>query len=100
MNTSQSIRLKVSQVIKVSPASNKKSGRPYSPKGVPRRIPESGYPRGEETRKHIVEIALEAFGVLGFEQASTREIASRAEVNLGALTYYFGDKERSPPRLR
>ena len=54
--------------------------------------PAQGYARGDATRLHIIETALEVFGVHGFEDASTRMIARRAGVNLAALHYYFGGK--------
>jgi len=63
------------------------------PKGAPRRVPDSGYARGEATRRRILETALEAFADASFEQVSTRTIARRANINLGSLTYYFGNKE-------
>jgi AcrR family transcriptional regulator len=49
--------------------------------------------RGEETRARILEAALELFAASGFEGASTRTIAERADVNLPAIQYYFGSKE-------
>ena len=63
------------------------------PKGAPRRAPQGGYARGEATRRRILETALEAFADASFEQVSTRTIARRANINLGSLTYYFGNKE-------
>ena len=51
------------------------------------------YARGTETRLRIVETALEVFGAVGFEEASTRVIADRAGVNLAALHYYFASKQ-------
>jgi TetR/AcrR family transcriptional regulator, regulator of cefoperazone and chloramphenicol sensitivity len=49
--------------------------------------------RGEETRARILDAALELFAASGFEGASTRIIAERADVNLPAIQYYFGSKE-------
>jgi TetR/AcrR family transcriptional regulator, regulator of cefoperazone and chloramphenicol sensitivity len=60
---------------------------------VPRRTLKGGYSRGDETRMRIIETALDMFGQSGFEQTSTRAIAQRANVNLGVLIYYFGNKE-------
>src|SRR5579863_8656198 len=51
------------------------------------------YARGTETRLRIIETALEVFGAVGFEEASTRVIADRAGVNLAALHYYFVSKQ-------
>ena len=60
----------------------------------PRRRPaEGGYARGEETRLRIVETAIPLFARLGFENTSTREIATEAGVNPPALQYYFDSKE-------
>lgn len=52
-----------------------------------------GYARGEHTRQRLLEAAIELFGELGYERASTRAIARRAGVSLPALQYYFGGKE-------
>ena len=49
--------------------------------------------RGEDTRRRILETALEVFAVEGYEGASTRQLAERAGVNLPAIQYYFGSKE-------
>jgi TetR/AcrR family transcriptional regulator, regulator of cefoperazone and chloramphenicol sensitivity len=59
----------------------------------PRRKPSTGYARGEATRLRIIQTALDVFGTLGFEEASTRLIADRAGVNLAALHYYFAGKD-------
>ena len=47
----------------------------------------------EATRQRIVDAAIEAFSELGFEGASTRNIAGRAGTNQGLVTYYFKSKE-------
>jgi AcrR family transcriptional regulator len=49
--------------------------------------------RGADTREQLVQAALEVFGRLGFEGASTREIAKTAGANLAAIVYHFGGKE-------
>ena len=49
--------------------------------------------RGEDTRRRILETALEVFAAEGYEGASTRQLAERAGVNLPAIQYYFGSKE-------
>ncbi len=61
---------------------------------IKRRHPEDGgYARGEETRARIITTALRVFGEEGFNEASTRQIATDAGVNPPALQYYFGGKE-------
>ena len=42
--------------------------------------PAQGYARGEAARLHIIETAVEVFGVHGFEDASTREISVNAQL--------------------
>lgn len=51
------------------------------------------YARGEDTRRRILETALEIFAAEGYEGTSTRLLAERAGVNLPAIQYYFGSKE-------
>jgi TetR/AcrR family transcriptional regulator, regulator of cefoperazone and chloramphenicol sensitivity len=51
------------------------------------------YARGEDTRRRILETALEIFAAQGYEGTSTRQLAERAGVNLPAIQYYFGSKE-------
>ncbi len=59
----------------------------------PRHSAEGGYQRGEETRARIISAAIRLFGDLGFDGASTRDIAASAGVNAPALQYYFDNKE-------
>jgi AcrR family transcriptional regulator len=49
--------------------------------------------RGEDTRRRILETALDLFAAHGYQGASTRQIADGAGVNLPAIQYYFGNKE-------
>ena len=49
---------------------------------------------GEATREKILAAALEIFAERGFEGARTREIAERADANLGLIKYYFDTKEQ------
>jgi len=51
------------------------------------------YQRGEDTRRRILDTAIEVFAAAGYEAASTRVLAERAGVNLPAIHYYFGSKE-------
>lgn len=43
---------------------------------------------------HILEVAEQLFAEKGFEGTSVRDIASRANVNLAMISYYFGSKEK------
>jgi AcrR family transcriptional regulator len=53
----------------------------------------ASYQRGEDTRRRILDTAIEVFAAIGYEAASTRALAERAGVNLPAIPYYFGSKE-------
>lgn len=50
-------------------------------------------PAADSSRSRIVAAALDAFSRLGFDGASTREIALAARANQGLITYHFGSKE-------
>lgn len=56
---------------------------------VERKSPEES----QDTRERILAAALEAFSERGFDGATTRDIAQRADVNLGLIQYYFEGKE-------
>jgi AcrR family transcriptional regulator len=47
---------------------------------------------GAESRARLVRTALRLFAEQGFQRTSTREIAEAAQVNISAISYYFGDK--------
>jgi AcrR family transcriptional regulator len=47
----------------------------------------------QDTRNKIVVAAAKAFSEMGFRAASTRDIAARAGVNQGLITYYFQSKQ-------
>jgi AcrR family transcriptional regulator len=49
--------------------------------------------KSDETRSRILESALAIFRERGFESSTMREIASRAEVAVGAAYYYFDSKD-------
>ncbi len=48
---------------------------------------------GETTRQRLIDAALQVFGEFGFEGASTRMLADKADANLAAIPYHFGSKE-------
>jgi TetR/AcrR family transcriptional regulator len=50
--------------------------------------------RASDTHDKIVAAALEAFAERGFDGARTRDIAARAGVNQGLITYHFSSKEQ------
>lgn len=59
-------------------------------------VPEAG-PRSrqrEQTRRAILDCALEVFAERGFDGATTREIAGRADVNHAMINYYFQSKDQ------
>src|ERR1700722_8873515 len=49
--------------------------------------------RPDETRRHLLEAAGEVFAEVGFRDATVREICRRADANIAAINYHFGDKE-------
>ncbi len=49
--------------------------------------------KGELSRAHILQNALELFRERGFEETTMRDIAARCEISLGATYYYFPSKE-------
>ena len=51
------------------------------------------YARGEDTRRRLIEAAIEAFGTHGFDGTTTRMLAEQAAVTLPSIQYYFGSKE-------
>jgi TetR/AcrR family transcriptional regulator, regulator of cefoperazone and chloramphenicol sensitivity len=50
-------------------------------------------PTGPGARERLLGAALQLFAERGFTKASTREIAAAAGVNIGLISYYFGDKQ-------
>ena len=69
------------------------SSSPKTRKPAVQRSTDTGYRKGEEMRKRILDTALAVFGSKGFAVATTRQIAEGAGTNLPGLTYYFGNKE-------
>jgi len=49
--------------------------------------------RGEETRTHILDSALEAFARYGYDATSVSEICRRAGVTKGGFYYHFPSKQ-------
>jgi TetR/AcrR family transcriptional regulator, regulator of cefoperazone and chloramphenicol sensitivity len=49
--------------------------------------------RGADTRRRLIETAIEVFATHGYDGSSTRLLAERAGVNLPAIQYHFGSKE-------
>ena len=48
----------------------------------------------DDARSRILQAAGPVFAEKGFRKATVREICQVADVNLAAINYYFGDKER------
>ena len=48
----------------------------------------------DTTRERIVEAAGEIFAEKGFDATTVRDICQRAEANIAAVNYYFGEKQR------
>jgi len=44
------------------------------------------------SREHILLVALKLFANQGLERTTVRQIAKEAQVNVSAISYYFGDK--------
>ncbi len=49
--------------------------------------------RGEDTRRRLIETAIQVFAEHGYEGTTTRMLVERAATNLPAIQYYFGNKE-------
>ena len=47
-----------------------------------------------DKKDHIIENAVELFAEKGFEGTTIRNLASKAEVNVAMVNYYFGSKEK------
>jgi AcrR family transcriptional regulator len=47
---------------------------------------------GEASRQRLMQAGLRLFAKKGFARTSIRELALAAEVNVAAISYYFGDK--------
>lgn len=51
-------------------------------------------PITRETRLRLLQAAGEIFAEQGFRKATIRDICQRAEANIAAVNYHFGDKEK------
>lgn len=49
--------------------------------------------KGEQTRRHILDCALQNFRRKGFDETRMRDVALEAQVALGAAYYYFPSKD-------
>lgn len=63
----------------------------YEPNSVLRRTPRQA--RGQRKVEHILRSAEALFAEVGFEQATTNAIASRAGISIGSLYQFFSSKE-------
>jgi AcrR family transcriptional regulator len=52
-----------------------------------------GYRKGDETRERLISMAQEMIYEVGFNRASSREIARRAGVTFGVIQHHFGTFE-------
>src|ERR1700741_751808 len=48
----------------------------------------------EDTKDRILDAAGRVFAEKGFREATVRDICQSAQVNIAAVNYHFGDKER------
>jgi AcrR family transcriptional regulator len=48
----------------------------------------------DDTKSRLLDAAGQVFAEKGFEAASVREICQRADANIAAVNYHFGDKRR------
>lgn len=57
---------------------------------MPPRVPAK--PAVEEARQRLLHAGLRLFAQHGYAKTTTRELAEAAQVNVAAISYYFGDK--------
>jgi len=50
--------------------------------------------KNRSSKERLLEVAQQLFSEKSYEEVSTRELAEAAEVNLGAIQYYFGSKAK------
>lgn len=65
------------------------------PAGSPREPePRDGDDVDSETRAHLLAVAERLFALKGFRNVSVREITAEAGVNLAAVNYHFGSRDK------
>jgi len=47
-----------------------------------------------DKKEQIIEAAIDLFAQKGFEGTSIRDLASKADVNVAMVNYYFGSKDK------
>lgn len=62
--------------------------------GYPLRRSANGGEHGASSRERILDSAAKLFASCGFEGVSTRALAKTARVNLSAIAYHFGGKDK------
>jgi AcrR family transcriptional regulator len=50
--------------------------------------------RGQETRRRLLDTAMDLFGKHGYDGVSNRKLADAADVNSAAISYHFGSKRQ------
>ena len=45
------------------------------------------------TKDRILKMALHEFALKGYRQTTTRDILTKADANIAAISYYFGNKD-------
>jgi TetR/AcrR family transcriptional regulator, regulator of cefoperazone and chloramphenicol sensitivity len=58
----------------------------------PERAETATPPSAQDARQRLVLAGLQLFAHQGYSKTSTRELAEAAQVNVAAISYYFGDK--------
>jgi AcrR family transcriptional regulator len=66
---------------------------PQSPSRSQRADGRTGYRKGAETRERLISAAQDAIHELGFNRASSREVARRSGVTFGVIQHHFGTYE-------
>jgi len=69
-------------------------GQPNSVRTIMAGVKSHSVPIGpaSDTRRRLMEVAGEEFATRGFRDATIRDICKKAEANIAAVNYHFGDK--------